>query len=252
MKFNDELVSAAGLHGKRVAVLEDDPGHARVIENVVLEGGGACQCFGDGKTMLRDLHRSSFDFFVLDWRVPHVQGPDIVRWIRRNITERVPVLFVTSCDDERDVIEGLDCGADDYMIKPVRPSELKARMRALMRRAYPVAPLDAGVNFGPYSFELHRKEIRLHDELIVLKPKEYQLAQFLFRNVGRLLARDQLMTELWGTDVIESRTLVTHMSQVRRKLQLGPQNGYRLVPVYSLGYRLEAMDSAESENKKES
>ncbi len=230
------------LLGKRVAILEDEPSHAQVVEKAVQDCGGISHLFTDGRTMLRDLHRTSFDVFVLDWRVPHVQGPDIVRWIRRNITERIPVLFVTSCDDERDIIEGLDCGADDYMIKPVRPSELKARLRALIRRAYPVDPLAAGLKFGPYAFELHRKEVRLHGELVPLKPKEYQLAQFLFRNVGRLLARELLMTELWGTDVVESRTLVTHMSQVRRKLELGPQNGFRLLPVYSLGYRLETVD----------
>lgn len=239
----DDPASALMLQGKRAAILEDEPSHAKVVEQVLTECGSICHVFPDGRTMLRQLQRNSFDLFVLDWRVPHVEGPEVVRWIRRNIPERVPVLFVTNCDEEQDIIDGLDSGADDYMIKPVRPSEFKARLRALMRRAYPSDAPASEMKFGPYEFDVHRKEVRLHGKLVPLKPKEYQLAQFLFRNVGRLLGRDHLMIELWGTDVVESRTLVTHISQLRRKLQLNPENGYRLSPVYSLGYRLEATDA---------
>lgn len=235
-----------GMQGKRAVILEDDVAQGRRIQQLLEAFGCECLLYEDGRTLLRDLHRASFDLFIIDWSVPHVEGPDIVRWIRRNIAERVPVLFVTSRDDEKDIIEALECGADDYMVKPIRAGELQARVRALWRRAYPADP-PASLESGAYVFDLHRKEVRLHGVPVVLKPREYKLAQYLFNNVGRLLSRDQLMAEIWGTDVIESRTLVTHISQIRRKLALRPENGFRLLPVYSLGYRLEAVGAAEAE-----
>lgn len=230
----------------RIATLEDDPAHASVIEKALIESGHTCYSFSDGKVLLRDLHRGSFDMFVLDWHVPNVEGPDIVRWVRRHVPERVPVLFVTSRNDERDIVEGLECGADDYMIKPIRPEELKARVRALLRRAYPELEGTPPSMFGPYAFDLQRREVRLAGELIALKPKEYELALFLFRNTGRLLGHEHLLAELWGTGDIDSRTVSTHMSQLRRKLELRPQNGFRLVPVYGLGYRFEAVPTVDA------
>ncbi|GAA4335184.1 response regulator transcription factor [Pigmentiphaga soli] len=227
----------------RIVILEDDTGPATMIHKAVAELGHEGFIFGDGRALLRELHRDSYDLYVVDWGVPHVQGPDIVRWIRRNVDERVPVLFVTNRDEEADVVEGLTCGADDYMIKPLRVQELKARIVALMRRAYPSAVLQATTEFGPYRFDLHRREVSLHGIPVPLKPKEYQLALFLFRNTGRLLSKDYLMAELWGSGDIDSRTVVTHVSQLRRKLDIHPGNGFRLTPVYSLGYRLEQVDA---------
>lgn len=227
--------------GKRAVVLEDDPLQAERLQQILVACGCECFVYEDGRTLLRDLHRASFDLFLLDWTVPHITGTEIVRWIRRNIADPVPVLFITNRDDERDIIEALECGADDYMIKPVRRGELLARLRALWRRAYPAEPASR-LDVGPYAFDLQLKEVQLNGELIPLKPKEFRLALYLFQNVGRLLSRDQLMNEIWGTDVVASRTLDTHISQIRRKLALRPENGYRLLPVYSLGYRLEAVD----------
>lgn len=236
-----QMDPAPDMAGKRAVILEDEPEHAQRVRQILEECGCECHVYTEGRTLLRDLHRTSFDIFIIDWAVPHVEGTEIVRWIRRNIEERVPVLFVTSRDDERDVVEALEAGADDYMSKPVRPGELKARVRALWRRAYPAEP-STHLELGAYYFDLHRKEVRVHGEVVPLKPKEFQLAQYLFVNLGRLLSRDHLMSEIWGTDTVESRTLVTHVSQVRRKLDLRPENGFRLLPVYSLGYRLEMME----------
>jgi len=229
----------------RVAILEDEPAHAEVLRHALASAGHDCHVFADGKVLLRDLHHNSYDAFVLDWHVPHVSGPEIVRWLRRHVEHRVPVLFVTSRDDEQDVVEGLESGADDYMAKPIRRDELLARMRALLRRAYPDQQA-AAHEFGCYRFELHRRELHLNGEPVALKPKEYELALFLFRNAGRLLSHDHLLSELWGTSDIDSRTVTTHMSQLRRKLDLRPHNGYRLVPVYGLGYRLETMQADEA------
>jgi len=230
----------------RIAILEDDPAHARIIEKTLLQAGHQCQVYGDGRVMLRELHRQSYDLFVLDWHVPHVEGPEILGWIRRNLPRHLPVLFVTSRDDEQDVVEGLQAGADDYMTKPIRALELQARVTALLRRAYPETTRPVQPGFGDYVFDLHRREISLRGKVVDLKPKEYELALFLFRNPGRLLTHQHLLEELWGTSAIDTRTVTTHMSQLRRKLDLRPQNGVRVVPVYGLGYRFEVLDSAET------
>ncbi|VCU69672.1 Sensory transduction protein regX3 [Pigmentiphaga humi] len=223
----------------RIAILEDDPAHARIIEKTLLSGGHECTVYEDGRAMLRGLHRDAYDAFVLDWQVPHIEGPEILGWIRRHLPARVPVLFVTARDDEQDVVAGLQAGADDYMTKPIRPVELQARVAALLRRAYPETQQLSQPGFGAYAFDLHRREIRRGESLIELKPKEYELAVFLFRNLGRLLTHAHLLEELWGTSAVDTRTVTTHMSQLRRKLDLRPENGARLVPVYGLGYRFE-------------
>lgn len=248
MSEEAERAAVSDMRGKRAVMLEDDVVQAQRIQQLLEAMGCECLVYEDGRTLLRDLHRASFDLFMIDWTVPHVEGPDIVRWIRRNISEPVPIVFITSRDDERDIVEALESGADDYMVKPIRAGELQARVRALWRRAYPAEP-PTSLEAGAYLFDLQRKEVRLLGELIMLKPREYKLAQFLFSNIGRLLSRDQLMAEIWGTDVIESRTLVTHISQIRRKLALRPENGFRLLPVYSLGYRLEAVGPVEAEQE---
>ncbi|MPS28670.1 response regulator transcription factor [Pigmentiphaga sp.] len=233
----------------RIAILEDDPAHARIIEKTLLQAGHDCHLFEDGRAMLRDLHRESYDMFVLDWHVPHIDGPEILGWIRRNLPPHLPVLFVTSRDEEQDVVDGLQAGADDYMTKPIRPFELQARVAALLRRAYPEATRPTQPGFGAYTFDLHRREVRLKGEAVELKPKEYELALYLFRNLGRLLTHEHLLEELWGTSAIDTRTVTTHMSQLRRKLDLRPHNGVRLVPVYGLGYRFEILADQQATNE---
>ncbi|MDX3905486.1 MAG: response regulator transcription factor [Pigmentiphaga sp.] len=230
----------------RIAILEDDPAHARIIEKSLVQAGHDCQLFEDGRVMLRDLHRESYDMFVLDWHVPHIEGPEILGWIRRHLPPHMPVLFVTSRDEEQDVVDGLQAGADDYMAKPIRPFELQARVAALLRRAYPESSRPAQPGIGIYAFDLHRREVRFKGQPVELKPKEYELALFLFRNPGRLLTHQHLLEELWGTSVIDTRTVTTHMSQLRRKLDLRPHNGVRLVPVYGLGYRFEVLDEPQA------
>nr|WP_253206714.1 response regulator transcription factor [Verticiella sp. GG226] len=111
-----------------------------------------------------------------------------------------------------------------------------------MRRAYPGADATED-HFGAYRFALHQREVFLNGERIALKPKEYDLALYLFRNAGRLLSHDHLLAELWGVSEIDTRTLTTHVSQLRRKLDLRPHHGYRLAPVYGIGYRFERVST---------
>jgi len=165
-------------------------------------------------------------------------------WVRSNVSPTVPVLFVTVRDSEQDIVFALEQGADDYMVKPVRRQELLARLHALLRRAYPREEKKQ-LSFLPFEIDIQRGEVRKEGSRIELTPKEFELTVTLFRNMGRLLSRGHLQETVWGrTGDIATRTVDTHVSQVRKKLDLRPETGYRVVPIYNYGYRLEKMMEA--------
>jgi DNA-binding response OmpR family regulator len=205
----------------RVAVLDDDQVHLELARQTLEGTGHDFHGFPDGKSLLRALRRETFDLLILDWELPDISGIEVMRWARENLEAPVPILFVTNRSAESDVIEGLSAGADDFMVKPIRVGELMARVSALLRRAYP--------NKSGGEFEIDRYR--------------FDPAVFLFRNLGRLLSRKHLLEAVWGIEAeISSRSLDTHISRLRGKLGLMPENGYRLSAVYSVGYRLEAVN----------
>ncbi|MEJ8857733.1 response regulator transcription factor [Variovorax robiniae] len=226
----------------RIAALDDEPSQLELIRHTMEGIGHECHGYTEGKTLLRDLRQQSFDLLILDWTLPEVSGPTIVKWIRQDLASRLPILFVTNRREEADMVEGLSAGADDFMVKPIRVGELEARVKALLRRAYP-SQHEAEVLFGPYHFHLNSRTLHVNGVPIELKHREYELALFLFQNIGRLLSREHLREAVWGMGPdAPSRSLDTHMSRLRTKLDLRPSNGFLLSAVYGLGYRLEAID----------
>jgi two-component system, OmpR family, response regulator RegX3 len=183
--------------------------------------------------------RESFDLFVLDWQVPDVSGAEVFMWLQSNVSPTVPVLFVTVRDSEQDIVFALEHGAEDYMAKPVRRQELVARVHALLRWAYPREGKKQ-FSFPPFEIDVHRGEIRRDGNKIELTPKEFELAVTLFCNIGLFLSRGHLQETVWGrSGDLATRTVDTHVSQVRKKLDLRPECGFRVVLIYNYGYRLE-------------
>ncbi|AIY43617.1 DNA-binding response regulator [Collimonas arenae] len=226
----------------RIAVLDDDPSQTDLVCQVLTSSGHICHPFQSGKEILNQLRRESYDMLVLDWQVPDLSGPEVLRWVRDKLPKTIPVLFITSRSGEDDIVEGLAAGADDYMIKPIRRSELVARVQALLRRAYPIQNTSEQIVFNDYLFETRSGRLTLAGKPIEITQKEFDLALLFFRNLGRPLSRAYILEAVWSRDVdIPSRTMDTHVSRVRSKLQLRPENGYRLAPVYSYGYRLEQL-----------
>ena len=214
------------------------------------EAGYVCHVYGSARQLMTRSARESFDLFVLDWVLPTSSGIEVLRWLRQEQLSRVPVLFVTVRDDEVDVVEALEAGADDFMTKPVRRIELVARTMALVRRSA-VRTLDSeSLDIPPYSFVMTSRQVLMDAKPVLLTEKEFELAVFLFKNIGKLLSRGHLSESVWGrSDLVTSRTIDTHISRVRKKLLLAPQNGFRLQPVYNIGYRLEripAMDGGQA------
>ena len=232
----------------RFAALDDNVLELELIKKSITSIGHECHTFTSGEALIRVLRRESFDFLVLDWELPDVSGVDLVKWVRKYKKEPIPILLITNRKDERDVVYGLSVGADDFMSKPVRVGEFIARVRALIRRAHP-APLHHEYNWGTYAFKSASTTVEFNGQLQVLKPKEFELALFLFQNVGRLISRQHLLEQIWGdmAPELNSRTLDTHISAVRNKLQLRPENGYHLVSVYGFGYRMENTNNTSNE-----
>lgn len=224
----------------RIAILDDDQNLLDLTVATLTDAGHFCHPFSSGKAMMHQLHRESFDLLILDWQVPDLSGTEILHWVREKLSSTLPVLFMTNRSAEDDIVAGLAAGADDYMIKPIRRAELVARVGALLRRAYPSQVETEVVIFGDYEFDIRASRAKFKDNAIELTQKEFDLALLLFQNLGRPLSRAYILEAVWSRDIeIPSRTMDTHISRVRTKLDLRPENGYRLAPVYSYGYRLE-------------
>jgi two-component system, OmpR family, response regulator RegX3 len=230
----------------RIAILEDDPDQLALLRRWISDDGHDVHGWLSGREAMKQAGRESFDLFMLDWQVPDVSGAEVLKWLRANVSKTVPVLFVTVRDSEQDIVFALENGADDYMVKPVRRQELLARVRALLRRAYPIEEQKL-LSFPPFDIDIQRSEVRKNGTKIDLTPKEFELTVTLFRNMGRLLSRGHLQETVWGRSAdLATRTVDTHVSQVRKKLDLKPESGYRVVPVYNYGYRLERLDAPAS------
>jgi len=189
---------------------------------------------------LNQLEKESYDLLILDWQVPDLSGLKVLCWVREKFSKILPVLFISNRSREDDIVEALTTGADDYMVKPIRQSELLARVQAMLRRAYQTHESIEDRIFDDYVFRMRSGLLTLASKPIKTTQKEFELALLFFINIDRLLTRAKILEVVWSRDIdIPSRTLDTHISRIRSKLQLRPETGYQLRTVYGYGYRLE-------------
>jgi len=224
----------------RIAFLEDNQPQAEVIKGWLKAADHNCQHFTRASALLKEVRRESFDLLILDWELPESSGIEVLRSVRAQSDWHVPILFMTNRDSESDVVKALAEGADDYMTKPASRDITLARITALGRRSQQAAQREQFMEYGGYKFGTADKSLTLNGEPIELTEKEYQLAVMLFANIGRLLSRNHILEAIWGIGpALATRTVDTHISRLRRKLSLLPENGWRLKAVYQHGYRLE-------------
>jgi DNA-binding response OmpR family regulator len=223
----------------KIGILEDDPAQAQLLCGWLEAAGYRTLHALSGHEFLSQIKHEPIDLAILDWEVPTLNGIEVLKIIRDSLGHALPVLFTTQHDEESDIVQALHNGADDYLVKPLRKSELLARIHALCRRAGLLHKEDS-LNLGPIHIDLGRKEVTLNDEPVKLTNKDYQLACCLLRNVGKLLSRDYLLQEVWGINpTINTRTVDMHISRVKRSLKIGPAMGYCIKTIYQHGYRLE-------------
>ena len=228
-----------------IAILEDDADIAAEMKKWLEEAGNRVRIFESGKKFMSQGPKETFDAIIFDWGIRGIPTRDILQWLREESGAMVPVLFVTTRNTENDVVAALAAKADDFMVKPVRRGELVARVNALMRRATYSGREPIEHSFPPFRIMSASRQIFFQGDAINLTEKEFDLAIFLFQNSGKLLSRDFISENVWARHATpQSRTIDTHISRVRKKLGLEPGNGYRLVPVYNIGYRLERVLSA--------
>ena len=226
--------------GLRIAFLDDDADQADRIASLLEGAGHNVYVFDRGRVLLRQLRCETYDLIVLDWEVPDVSGYDVLRTIRGQLEIRTPVLFLTHRDSEADVVQALEAGADDFLIKPPRERELLARVYAIGHRTREPAQPAAALESPPFHIDLERRQIAREGAPLELTRREFEVALLLFRNMGKVLSRGFIMDTVWGRgDTTTTRTVDMHVSRVRKVLGLSADIGLRLTAVYGYGYRLE-------------
>lgn len=234
----------------RIALLEDDAAQATLVERWLRQAGMNCTVFTSGAAFRAAIPNESFDMYVIDWMLPDDDGLAILVWLRETLRTHLPVMFATTRADEDALVLALDKGADDYLIKPLRRGELLARINALSRRGVTAKPV-AVVTLGGVEIDIDKHRATIRGNQVDLTDRELALAVYMLRNHGRLLTRQELLENVWRTSPdIVTRTVDTHVSRLRAKLGLTPENGFDLSTVYHKGYRLEyrepSSDDAES------
>ena len=224
----------------RIAMLADATSSLELFHDILALAGHECQHFSDNATLLREVRKKSFNLLILDGHTTDCCNMSVLKTIRHSFISGVPVLLVSQQAEDQGSVAALKAGADDVMARPIRADVLEARAQALLRRAYPRRHARA-LTFGRYRFLPELCALEVDGRTVDLKYREYELAFFLFRHLGQLVTRQQLHDAVWGTRLnAASRSLDTHISRLRSKLDLRPANGFLLSATYALGYRLEA------------
>lgn len=222
------------------AVIEDSRSQAEVLKALLKSEGYQVEVFADGKSFLEALNTRSFDFYVVDWVLPDLGGDVLVSKIRERQGWDVPIVVCTARTEEEFASDILRLGADDYVPKPVRYMEFLARVDALLRRRKSRMPEVA--RFGNIELDLEGRRIRLAGQEIDLTQREFDLAVVFLKNVGRVLAREELLASVWAREAdVDTRTVDTHASRLRKKLGLAGESGLMLTSVYGQGYRLDTV-----------
>ncbi|HTY51305.1 MAG TPA: response regulator transcription factor [Steroidobacteraceae bacterium] len=224
----------------RIALLEDETEHAERVASLLQGAGHSIRVFSRGRALLRDLNSETYDLIMLDWEVPDVSGIDVLRALRLQPQMHTPVLFLTHRDAEQDVVQALEAGADDFLIKPPRERELLARVEAVGRRAREAQLNEEMLAVPPFWLDLRLHRIERDGVTVELTRREFEVAALLFRNLGKVLSRGHISQAVWGRGAITTtRTVDMHVSRVRKALGLSPDVGLKLTAVYGYGYRLE-------------
>lgn len=221
----------------RILVVEDEPRLAMGLEDDLKMEGYEVEVARDGETASRRAQEQPFDLIILDVMLPRKDGFEVCRDLRR-AGLRTPVILLTAKTQESDKVLGLELGADDYVTKPFSPRELRARVKAALRRAAGETP--EVYRFGQVEVNFGRCELRRAGKRVDLTPREFKLLGAFIRNRGRVLSRGRLLEEVWGREVyVTDRVIDTHITNLRKKIEPEPAEPRYLISVRGLGYRFD-------------
>lgn len=229
-----------------IGILEDDPTQQELYKLWLGSVQHSCECYASVRDFVAALQDRRFDLLLIDWMLPESSGEAALKWVRENVGWEIPVIFVTARDSEVDVVTALRAGADDYIVKPPKLLELMARIESLTRRV----KTPQIVRYGSYEVDNERRSIAVEGKPVELTQKEFELACYMFEHPGKLLSRVHLLDKLWGVSAnVDTRTVDTHVSRIRRKLAIAPEHGWQIFPVYGWGYRIEKVGAGQATAK---
>ena len=221
----------------RILVVEDEPQLALGLEDDLKLEGYEVAVASDGETASRHAQERSFDLIILDVMLPRKDGFEVCRELRR-AGLRTSVILLTAKTQESDKVLGLELGADDYVTKPFSPRELRARVKAALRRAAGETP--EIYRFGEVEVDFTRCELRQAGKAVEITPVEFKLLAAFIRHRGRTLSRDKLLDEVWGRETfVTDRVVDTHITNLRKKIEPKPSEPRFLVSVRGMGYRFD-------------
>jgi DNA-binding response OmpR family regulator len=231
-----------------ILVVEDEPALRDTLSYNLKKDGFTVESVGDGRAALDSARNLKPDLIILDIMLPELDGFEVARILRKEMT--TPILMLTARDDEIDRVVGLEVGADDYLTKPFSMRELMARVKAQLRRTRllqeelaksgTTQSKQEKLTFDDLVVNLTRREVTLHGEPIQLKPQEYELLVFFAEHKGQMLSREFILERVWGWDFIgDSRTVDVHVRWLRQKIEEDASDPKRIVTVRGGGYRFE-------------
>ena len=225
-----------------ILLVDDNAMQREMICSWLTSGGHTFDASATQTAFLERLTQTRGDLLLIDWSLPDGSGAEILQWVRGNMGWDIPAMVLTANEDEETVVEALRAGADDYVAKKVKPKELNARIAAVTRRVTPVALTVTRLDV--YEADTVQQRLSVNQEAIALTQKEFDLATYLLQNPDKLLSRDHLLNAIWGLNTdVDTRTVDTHISRLRKKLMLDGTHGWRLAPIYGYGYRLQRADA---------
>ncbi|MGA1609834.1 MAG: response regulator [Candidatus Nanopelagicaceae bacterium] len=229
----------------KILIVEDEASFSEALAFLLSKEGFVVTTAATGTEALAKFQGGEFDLILLDLMIPEISGIEVCRTIRAQ--SQVPIIMLTAKDTEIDKVVGLELGADDYVTKPYSKSELVARIRAVLRRGANglsgsgVSEGDAGVlSVANIRMDIDRHQVSVAGQPISLPLKEFELLEFLMRNAGRVLTRNQLIDRVWGSDYVgDTKTLDVHIKRLRAKVEKDPANPTLIQTVRGLGYKIE-------------
>ncbi len=220
----------------RILIVEDDADIALPLRDDLALEGYEVEAVSDGETGLRRLEENRFDLLLLDVMLPGIDGFEVCRRLRHS-GSRLPILLLTAKTQEAEVVMGLELGANDYITKPFSPRELRARIKAALRRTDERL---SAVSFGDMEVDFERVELRRSGVPVELTPIEFKLLSTFVRSPGRVLNRQQLLDRVWGpTTYVTERVVDTHIGNLRKKIEPEPKRPRYVISVLGVGYRFE-------------
>ncbi len=224
----------------KILVVEDEQSLREPLVYVLEKEGYEVVDAADGEQAVKVFNAERPDLILLDLMLPKKSGNEVCQIIRQ--TSNVPIIMLTAKDSEIDKVVGLEIGADDYVTKPYSTPELKARIKAVLRRNIePQVELGNVLEAGGVRMDIERHEVDVNGQRVQLPLKEFELLELLLENVNRVLTRGQIIDRVWGSDYFgDTKTLDVHVKRIRSKIEEDPARPEHLVTVRGLGYKFQA------------